>query len=284
MPNIFNQQMNYYCLVAGLPDIQKDDTKGFLSPAELLDEISPQLSGEDAALLRLLYARYDNTNFLTFLREKVIKPGTAGVLNTQDWEELVRLMQEEDNPGDNRLLPYYISYFRLSQEDEDFLKGMSPDDYMAGLYYDYAMQSSNEFVSSWFEFNLNLNNLLTAVFCRKHQINQDKLIVGQNEMAKILRTSHARDFGVGSLFEYTEQVIKLAEETDLLEREKRIDALKWEWLEEHTFFNYFTIEKVLAYVLRVELLQRWKMLSFETGSEIFRNILASMKQEININA
>lgn len=284
MQKIFNQQMNYYCLVAGLPDIQKDDTKGFLSPTELLDEISPQLSEEDAALLRLLYARYDNTNFLTFLREKEVKPGTFGVLNTQDWDELIRLMQEEDYPKDKRLLPYYISYFRFAQEDEDFLKGMSPDDFLAGLYYDYAMQSPNSFVASWFEFNLNLNNLLTAVFCRKHQINPEKLIVGQHEAARILRTSYARDYGVGGLFEYTEEVIKLAEETDLLEREKKIDALKWNWLEEHTFFHYFTIERVLAYVLRVEMLQRWKMLSFETGSEVFRNLLASMKQGIKINA
>lgn len=284
MPNIFNQHMNYYCLVAGLPDIQKDDLKGFLSPLELLDEISPQLSEEDAALLRLLYARYDNANFLTFLRDKEIKSDSPGVITAADWEELHRLMQEEDTPRDKRLLPYYISYFKSAQEDEDFLKGMSPDDFLAGLYYDYAMQSSNSFVASWFEFNLNLNNLMTAVFCRKHKINPEKLIVGQTELAKVLRTSHARDYGVGGLFEYTEEVIKLAEETDLLEREKKIDALKWDWLEEHTFFNYFTIERILAYVLRVEMLQRWKMLSFETGSEIFRSILASMKQGIKINA
>ena len=284
MQKIFNQQMNYYCLVAGLPDLHKEDTKGFLSPTELLREITLQLSEDDAGLLRLLYARYDNENFLIFLRNKEAQLDTSGVLNRTDWEELVRLMQEEDAPRDRRLLPYYINYFRLSREDEDFLKGMSPDDYLAGLYYDYAMQSSNQFLSSWFEFNLNLNNLLTAIFCRKHKINPEKLIVGQNETAKILRNSHARDYGVGSLFEYTEEVIKLAEETDLLEREKKIDALKWDWLEEHTFFHYFTIERVLTYVLRVEMLQRWKMLSFEAGSEIFRNLLTSMKEGIKINA
>ncbi|MDD2285330.1 MAG: DUF2764 family protein [Paludibacter sp.] len=284
MQKIFNQPMNYYCLVAGLPDLQKDDTKGFLSPGDLLAEISPQLSLGDARLFRLLYARYDNANFLSFLRDKEAQLDPFGVLGRTDWEELIRLMQEEDYSRDQRLLPYYIEYFRLSREDEDFLKGISQEDYLAGLYYAYAMQSSNKFVSSWFEFNLNLNNLLTAVFCRKHKINPEKLIVGQNEVAKILRTSHARDYGVGGLFEYTEEVIKLAEEVDLLEREKKIDALKWEWLEEHTFFNYFTIEKVLAYTLRVEMLYRWKMLSFEAGSEIFRNILTSMKQGININA
>lgn len=284
MQKKFNQQMNYYCLVAGLPDIQKDDTKGFLSPGELMDEIMPQLSTDDALLFRLLYAPYDNANFLLFLRDKEAQSNPTGMLSRSDWEELIKLIHEEENPRDKRLLPYYINYYRRSQEDEDFLKGMSPDDYLAGLYYDYAMQSSNQFVRTWFEFNLNLNNLLTAIFCRKHNINPDKLIVGQTEIAKILKTSHARDYGIGNLFDYTEEVIKLAEEIDLLDREKKIDALKWNWLAEQTFFNYFTIEKVLAYALRVAMLERWKMLSFEAGSAIFRNLLITMKQGIKINA
>lgn len=284
MQKFLNQKENYYCLVAGLPDIQKDDTKGFLSPRELLDEVLPQLSAEDAALLRLLYAGYDNMSFLALLRDKEAQPDPRGLLERADWEELVRLMQEEDYPADKRLLPYYITYFRRTQEEEDFLKDMLAEDYLSGLYYDYAMKSPNRFVSSWFEFNLNLNNLLTAIFCRKHQIQPDRLIVGQNEVAKILRTSHARDYGVANLFEYTEELLKLADEPDLLEREKKIDALKWNWLEEHTFFNYFTIEKVLAYTIRVKMLQRWKLLSFEAGSAVFRSLLAGMKEGIKINA
>lgn len=276
--------MNYYCLVAGLPEIQKDDTKGFASLRELREEITPQLSRKDAHLFRLLYARYDNANFLAFLQDKESQLNPLGLLSSTDWEELIKLMQEEDNPVDERLLPYIIDYFRHSQEEEDFLKGISPEDYLAGLYYAYGMKSTNSFVSSWFEFNLNLNNLLIAIFCRKHNINQEKLIIGQTEISKILKTSHARDYGIGNIFEYTEEVIKLSEDTDMLEREKKIDALKWKWLEEHTFFNYFTIEKILAYAFRVEMLQRWKMLSFDSGSEIFRNLLTSMKQGIKINA
>jgi hypothetical protein len=89
---------------------------------------------------------------------------------------------------------------------------------------------------------------------------------------------------MANLFEYTEEVIKLAEDTDLLEREKKIDALKWDWLDEHTFFNYFSIERILAYVLRIEMLQRWRVLSVESGSQIFRELLLSMKEGIKINA
>ncbi|MPM64340.1 hypothetical protein SDC9_111226 [bioreactor metagenome] len=96
----------------------------------------------------------------------------------------------------------------------------------------------------------------------------------------MLRHTHARDYGVGSLFEYTDEVLKLAEEPDLMGREKKIDALKWAWLDEHTFFNYFSIERVLAFVLKTEMLERWRMLSLEAGSAIFRDLLTSLKKDV----
>lgn len=130
-------------------------------------------------------------------------------------------MTEDENPRDKRLLPYFFDYFKLTQLEDDFLKGVEPIDYLSGLFYSYGMNSENQFVRSWFEFNLNLNNLLTAIYCRKHRINQDKYIVGDTEVSNILRTSNARDYGVGVLFDYTEEVIKLSDEQDMLDREKK---------------------------------------------------------------
>ncbi len=284
MPTIFQQSSNYYYLISGLPDLQMEDSKGFLSPKELLLEIEPQLSSEDAKLLRLLYAAFDNANFLAVLADKDAAIDARGVLTNKDWEELLQLLKEGEADTDSRLLPYFIDYYNAVQTEEDFLKNKAAEDYLSGLYYKYAMQSSNEFLNAWFEFNLHLNNLLTAVFCRKHEIPQELLIVGDTEICQILKTTHARDFGIANLFPYTEEVIKLAEETDLLEREKRLDAIKWDWLEEHTFFHYFSIERVLAHVLKVHMLQRWKMLSAETGAQIFRELLATMKQGVKLDA
>lgn len=276
---IFKQSTHYHYLVAGLPDLQKDDAKTSTPLESLLVDLNEQLSKEDAKRIFLLFAHYDNVNFLAFLQDKDAVLNPKASLKKSDWEELVHLMQENEQPKDPRLLPYIIEYYQLSQTDEDFLKEIAAEDYLASLYYQYAMQNDNQFLANWFEFNLNLNNLITAINCRKHAINPEKLIVGTSEIAKVLRTSHARDFGISNLFDYADDVLKLMEGSDLLEREKKIDALKWDWLEEHTFFHYFTIEKVMAYVLKLEILERWKFLSFEEGSRIFRELLASMKPE-----
>ena len=62
--------MNYYCLIAGLPDIQADDTKALTPLADLKKELSEQLSDMDRDLLNLLFAAYDNRNLLTWLSDK----------------------------------------------------------------------------------------------------------------------------------------------------------------------------------------------------------------------
>lgn len=274
--------MDYYCLVAGLPDLRMDDTKGLVDPAELIAEIAPQLSPDDRQLLRLLMAGYDNRNFLTFLNNKEAQLDASGELTHDDWVQLVKLMEETDHPSDSRLLPYWIDYYHLNQEEEIDAKGITREDYMSGLYYSYAMKTENRFLKQWFEFNLNLNNLLIAILCRKYDMDASKAVIGSNEIASILRTTHSRDFGISGIFDQLELVMRISEETNLLEREKKLDALRWNWLEEHTFFNYFTVEKVLAFVLKTEMLHRWKQLSPEVGEQMFRDLLNSLKQGVKL--
>lgn len=274
--------MNYYCLVAGLPDLRMDDVKGLVEPGELIAEIAPQLSADDRRFLRLLMAGYDNRNFLTYLRNKDAQLDPSGSLAQDDWAQLVKLMDENDHPVDSRLLPYWVEYYHLNQEEEIDAKGLTREDYLSGLYYNYAMKAENHFLQQWFEFNLNLNNLLIAVLCRKYEMDASKAVIGSNEIASILRTTHSRDFGISGMFDQLELVMRIAEESNLLEREKKLDALRWNWLEEHTFFNYFTVEKVLAFVLKTEMLHRWKQLSPEAGETMFRDLLNSLKQGVKL--
>jgi hypothetical protein len=269
--------MNYYCLIAGLPEIHSEDTKTKNSLIELKNEFLEQLSASDAELMKLIFAKYDNDNLLAYLANKDAQLNPLGNLNSSDWEQLLALLEEVENPSDSRLLPYMKIFHSHYSTNITNNSGISEIDYLAGLYYEYAMQINNKFLSKWFEFNLNINNILTAVACRKHGFELRQLIVGNNEIATTIRASNARDFGLTGIFDQLELTLRIAEENDLLEREKKIDALKWTWLEENTFFNYFSIEKVLAHILKVEMLERWKPLSIENGTQIFRELLVDMK-------
>lgn len=120
--------------------------------------------------------------------------------------------------------------------------------------------------------------MLTAITCRKHGLDKSEYIVGDNEVAQALRTSNARDFGLSDEVEYLPELQRIAEETDLMVREKKIDLLKWKWLEEQTFFKTFDIESVYAYLLKLEMIERWVTLDKETGDKTFREIVGAMKR------
>ncbi len=272
--------MNYYCLIAGLPEIHAEDTKIDTSLIELKNDLLEQLSVSDAELLKLVFAKYDNDNFIAYLYNKDAELNPLGNLKSTDWEQILGLLQEVENPKDSRLLSYIQTFYSAFGTDKTNTEGISNVDFMAGLYYEYAMKNDNHFLSAWFEFNLNINNILTATACRKHGFDQRNMVIGSNEIAIAIKNSNARDFGLAGIFDQLDLVLRIAEENDLLEREKKIDALKWAWLEENTFFNYFSIEKVLAYLLKIEMLERWKPLSVEKGTQIFRELLVGMKEGV----
>ena len=276
--------MNYYCYIAGLPDIQIDNQKSIPAQDEILDELKQILSKGDMALLDLLRLKYDNDNLLKFLANRDAELNPLSKLTSQDWTELIELIDNSDerNPvRDARLLKYVLEFYTTIRNEQNEEKIEFNEDFLAALYYKYGMQCKNKFVAEWFEFNLNINNILTALTCRKYGWDIKSAIVGDNVVAETIRNSvSARDFNLKAEIDYFDALVSISETSNLLDREHRIDALKWNWLEENTFFSSFSIEKVLSFWLRCELMHRWDNLSMEEGAEIFRQMINDLKKDV----
>ena len=276
--------MNYYCYIAGLPDIQIDNQKSIPAQEEILDELKQILSKGDMALLDLLRLKYDNDNLLKFLANRDAELNPLGKLTSQDWAELIELIDNSDerNPArDARLLKYVLEFYTTIRNEQSEEKIDFAEDFLAALYYKYGMQCKNKFVADWFEFNLNINNILTALTCRKYGWDIKSAIVSDNVVAETIRNSvSARDFNLKAEIDYFDALVSISETANLLDREHRIDALKWNWLEENTFFSSFSIEKVLSFWLRCELMHRWDNLSMEEGAEIFRQMINDLKKDV----
>ena len=276
--------MNYYCYIAGMPDIQIDNAKSIPAQEEILDELKQILSKGDMALLNLLRLKYDNDNLLKYLDNRDAELNPLGTLTTQDWTELIDLIDNSDelNPArDRRLLKYMLDFYTTIRNEQNEEKIEFHEDFLAALYYKYGMECKNKFVAEWFEFNLNINNILTALTCRKYGWDVKSAIVGDNIVAETIRNSvSARDFNLKTEIDYFDTLVSISETANLLDREHRIDALKWNWLEENTFFSSFSIEKVLSFWLRCELMHRWDNLSMEEGAEIFRQMINDLKKDV----
>lgn len=148
-----------------------------------------------------------------------------------------------------------------------------------------GLKTSNKFVRAWFGFNQDLNNVLVAQICRKHGFDPKQKIVGQGEVAEHLRThTTQKDFGLGEVMDEYQEILALAQIEDLMAREKAIDAIRFEWLQSRTEFDYFSAEMVFSYYLEAVMLHRWNLLTVEEGEKVFRELVADMKKGVKLDA
>ena len=240
----------YYCLIAGLPNIALDDSKLAYTVSGFREELDGILSSKDKRLIDLFFLKFDNANLIQFLKNPDAEPDGRGTISVGNYRAALRALRDEEaipKVVSKRLPVYVVDFLKLylqSEEKGEAMENVSWDDRLAALYYAYAMKCGNRFVADWFELNL----------------------------------SNARDFGLGDTVEYLPDLQRIAEETDLMAREKKIDLLKWGWLEENTFFKTFDIESVFAYMLKLEMIERWVTLDKTTGEKTFREIVGAMKK------
>ena len=270
----------YYYLVAGLPDITLEDGKLSYTVDSFKSEIYPDLSDKDKRIIDLFYLKFDNDNLLHLLKDKDYVINTSGLFSADELISLIDTVKDGDIP--DKKFPSYFSkfiseYFSLDPEEE-----YKANDILASDYYSYAMKCRNSFISSWFEFNLNINNILTAIYARKYKQDVASSIVGNTEVCEMLRTSNARDFGLGDTLVYLENIQRISEIDDLVEREKKVDQLKWDWMETESFFNYFTVERLFVFLLQLEMIERWISLDKDKGNELFRAMIKALKDDVQI--
>lgn len=267
--------MSYHCLVASLPDILLESSKLTLSSTAFVAELRASLNSKDAGLLNLLLQAEDNRYFIKTLQKQQLPPTLLGNLEEEDFVEIIQLLNEQENPKDKRILAYHQKIAQAYWTEKPLVEGLSWEDQLAGEYYEHARSIKNIFLASWFEFNLNLHNIMAAQICRKYNWDIKTAIIGNNEVAQALRSSNARDYGLSGTLDNLTQFLALAEE-DLLERERKIEQLKWNWLEEHSFFHYFSIERLLAYLLKLQIVERRIEQQKEKGKAHFSQVVSNL--------
>ena len=273
---------NYYCLVTGLPELSLEDGKLSYTVANFKTEIYPLLSKTDKKLVDLYYLKFDNRNLLSLLKDReAVVDASLGNYSADELLGVIASFFKEKKVSDKKFPTYFYEFTELYLNTPDEER-VGFEDKLYGFYYDYAIKCGNKFVSTWFELNLNVNNILAALTARKYKMEISKVPVGNNLIADALRPSNARDFGLADELEYFDQLVRINDTVDLVEREKKIDMLKWFWLEENTFFNYFSIEKIFVFLMKLEMIERWVSLDKEKGNELFRKLIDQLKNEVQI--
>lgn len=273
----------YYYLVAGLPELTLEEQKLTYTVDTFKSEIYPELSPADQQLIQLFYLKFDHANILKLLRDREAPIGRQGNYSAEELLDILAQIKDGEIPN-VKYFPKYLSQFLVDYYQAALPEAVLLEDHLATRYYHYAMQCGNPFVSTWFEFNLHVNNILTALTARKYKWEVAKYVLGETDVCEALRTSNARDFGLSGEVDYWDQLSKIHEQVELVDREKRLDLLRWSWMESATFFNYFTIEPLFVFLLKLEMVERWMALDKERGDQLFRSMIDGLKNQVQIPA
>lgn len=273
--------MEYHYLATSLFDLSFDDKKTPTPLLEYIETLREALSEKDLSLLSLFSYYYDNKNLIDYFKGTQ-EYNSIGGINPDVYEDV----KKDLDPKSMKELgfpPYLITFFTEYYTPQVEVDPVYYEEILNSLYYQEAINCRNSFVSSWFEFNLNINNILSALTARKYGLDVSKVIFGSNEVANAIKTTNTRDWGLVSVIDYADSLFKIAEEPNLVDRERRIDQLRWKWLEEHLFFEYFSIEKLMGYLFQMQIIDRWSNLDKETGEKVFREMIGKFKESIQIN-
>jgi hypothetical protein len=266
---------NYYCLVAGLQDITLDIHKLSMGQNDFRKELQTEVHPLDYQLVQILFLPFDNKNLLNLLEKSEEEFDAHGNFERELLESNIKEITGE--------LPEYMNRFILSFKDnEPVYPNMSPENQLTTLFYNYVLSMNHDFLRGWYRFNRDLNNLLTALVCRRYDIPYEYQVIGWDDISETIRKSHARDFGLAAEIPYMDDLLNIAKDDDVQQREKAIDQLRWNYLDERTFFEYFTIDKILAFTLKLGMVERWLALDKHHGTQLFEELLQDLKSSYEL--
>ena len=156
---------------------------------------------------------------------------------------------------------------QLSKQDNallDFLLLSYDPDQLNADYYKRALADKNRFVREWFTFDLDLRNEVVAYLNESlgREKGQDQILLKGREKA---------------VFPEQAQAQAVLHGTDILDRERGLDELRWQKIDEITLMDYFDIEIILGFVCKLKIIDRWLQLDPDSGRALFRKLVEDIR-------
>ena len=276
---------NYYCLVAGMPEIAFDQKKLFIKQDELKQYLNEALNPIDFKQLEYLYLEYDNTNILKYISKGIsisdnqTETSKFNSLSVYSFQEISDAFK---NSNDN-IASYILNFIEDYNNSEKKDNILFWEKHLSELYYDYVKRADNQFIRQWFEFEFMLKTSLTAIISRKYSLDIENQLIIDDEITQSIAKSNAKDFGLTFDWQYITKILNIIDNDNLLKREEDIDMLKWNWIDETTIFEYFSFEVVVSILLKLRIIERWVNADPEKGKALFITLLDDVKKSAVIN-
>ena len=156
---------------------------------------------------------------------------------------------------------------QLSPKDEavldTLLKGFDSDS-LDAEFYRKALASRDRFIAGYFSYDLDVRN------CRVAYLNK-ALGRPEGQDIMVLDEDEPREF------EDLEKVNAVLQGSDILGRERGLDDILWERIDSLTLMEVFTLDQILGFVAKLQIVARWLRLDPQSGRELFRKLVEEIR-------
>jgi hypothetical protein len=271
----------YHCFVAGLADLAFDSTKSVMDMAEFREELKTILHPGDYLTLSVLFLPHDNKNLIAFLESKDTTWDPLGNYSIQDFEEQERIINSILK--ENNILPEYMVGLMTDWfNTEGGIDKFEMDKRLTEGYINIALDSGNRFLEKWISFDRDLNNIFILLNSKSLNLDANMYIIGDDPFATELAGifNSGKDFHIPAEPEYAHMIFKIATENEFLDRERKIDMARWDFIDSATFFEYFTLDMIIGYLIKLSIVLRWKQLDPETGKMMLEKLIEDMESPV----
>ena len=185
---------------------------------------------------------------------------------TPDWrqgekslDEYFEQMRELLSAKDNETLSFIAKGFDKDQIGLDF--------------YKEALSHRLGFVREFFQFDLDVRNQ------KVRYLNQALGRAPEKDVLS-LRDPEEEETGLEpeeKEFKESARLQAILEGSDILSRERGIDDLYWDKIDELTLFDYLNFDKILGIMAKMMIIRRWLILDEQTGREMFKKLVDEVR-------
>ena len=184
---------------------------------------------------------------------------------TPDWrqgekslDEYIGQVRELLSAKDNEVLDFIFKGFDKNQINLEF--------------YKEALSHRTGFIREFFLFDFNVRNQ------KVRYLNQ---ALGREPLKDVLSLNDPDDENMTEAeepeFKEAARLQGILERNDILMRERGIDDLYWDKIDEMTLFDYLNFDKILGVIVKMMIIRRWLLLDEETGREMFKRLVDEVR-------
>lgn len=154
----------------------------------------------------------------------------------------------------------------LSEKDQKlvelFEEGFN-EETLGAEFYKKAAESKNRFIREYFDFDGRLRNMKVQYLAKRLGKKGEDYMVEMPEA----------DFEEGKRIE------EILADADFVEREHKMDELKWEKASDIARLDYFNMNAILAFLVKAKTVQRWAELDPVKGQEMFKKLVEEVRSQ-----